>query len=69
MAAAGLLLGWQLTVLAFFIGCVLGSVIHLIRMRVSGVDRMLAMGPYLSAGLFIAMLWGNYFISWYLNSF
>ena len=69
MAAAGLLLGWQLTVLAFFIGCVLGSVIHLIRMRVSGADRMLAMGPYLSAGLFIAMLWGNYFISWYLNSF
>ena len=69
MAAAGLLLGWQLIVLAFLIGCVLGSILHLIRMKVSGADRMLAMGPYLSAGLFIAMLWGNSFINWYLSSF
>lgn len=69
MAVAGLLLGWQLVVLGFFIGCILGSVIHIIRMKVSGADRVLAMGPYLSAGLFIAMLWGNIFINWYLNSF
>ena len=69
MAVAGLLLGWQLIVLAFLIGCVLGSILHLIRMKVSGADRMLAMGPYLSAGLFIAMLWGNDFIKWYLSSF
>ena len=69
MAVAGLLLGWQLIVLAFLIGCVLGSILHLIRMKVSGADRMLAMGPYLSAGLFITMLWGNSFINWYLSSF
>ena len=69
MAAAGLLLGWQLIVLAFFIGCILGSMLHLIRMKVQGAERMLAMGPYLSAGLFIAMLWGNGFIEWYLSSF
>lgn len=69
MAVAGLLLGWKLVLLGFFIGCILGSVIHIIRMKVSGADRVLAMGPYLSAGLFIAMLWGNIFIGWYLNSF
>ena len=69
MAAAGLLLGWQLIVLAFFIGCILGSMLHLIRMKVQGAERMLAMGPYLSAGLFITMLWGNGFIEWYLSSF
>ena len=69
MGVAGLLLGWQLIVLAFLIGCVLGSILHLIRMKVSGAERMLAMGPYLSAGLFIAMLWGNSFINWYLSSF
>ena len=69
MAAAGLLLGWQLIVLAFFIGCILGSMLHLIRMKVQGAERMLAMGPYLSVGLFIAMLWGNGFIEWYLSSF
>lgn len=65
MAAAGLLLGWKLVILAFFIGCILGSVIHIIRMKLAGADRVLAMGPYLSAGLFIAMLWGNSFLDWY----
>ena len=69
MAVAGLLLGWQLIILSFFIGCVLGSVLHVIRMKVAGADRMLAMGPYLSAGLFIAMLWGDSLISWYLSGF
>ena len=69
MAVAGLLLGWQLIILSFFIGCVLGSVLHIIRMKVAGADRMLAMGPYLSAGLFIAMLWGDSLISWYLSGF
>ena len=69
MAVAGLLLGWKLVVLGFFIGCILASVIHIIRMKVLGADRVLAMGPYFSAGLFVAMLWGNTVISWYLNSF
>lgn len=64
MAAAGLLLGWKLVILAFFIGCILGSVIHIIRMKLAGADKVLAMGPYLSAGLFIAMLWGNSFLDW-----
>lgn len=32
MFGAGLLLGWKGAILAFFVGCILGSVIHLIRM-------------------------------------
>ena len=67
MAAAGLVLGWPATVLALFIGCVLGAVIHTIRMRVSGEGKMLAMGPYLSAGIVIALLWGEKFINWYMR--
>lgn len=67
MAAAGLILGWKLTILAFIIACVLGSVIHIIRMKVSGAEHMLAMGPYLSMGIFIAALWGNKMVDWYLN--
>ena len=69
MAVAGLLLGWKLAVLAFFIGCIVGSVIHLLRMRFSGADKVLAMGPYLSVGLFIAALWGNAMIGWYVGMF
>ncbi len=67
MATAGLMLGWKLIVLAFALGCIIGAPIHLIRMKVSGADRVLAMGPYLSVGIFIAALWGNNLISWYLQ--
>lgn len=67
MAACGLILGWRLIILAFLLGCILGSVIHLIRIRVSGAGHMLAMGPYLSAGIFLAALWGDSWIGWYLG--
>lgn len=69
MAAAGLLLGWKLIILAFALGCLLGSVIHILRMKLSGVEHVLAMGPYLSMGIAIAALWGNQMISWYLGMF
>jgi leader peptidase (prepilin peptidase)/N-methyltransferase len=67
MAAAGLLLGWKQIILAFLLGCIIGSVIHLLRMKLSGADRVLAMGPYLSAGIAIAALWGEQMLNWYLN--
>lgn len=69
MAACGLLLGWKLIIFAFLLGCVLGAVIHVIRMKVSGEGRVLAMGPYLSMGVLIAALWGEQMINWYLGSF
>ncbi len=69
MAAAGLLLGWKNCILAFVIGCVLGSVIHLIRMKVSKRDHVLAFGPYLAAGITIASLWGDILVKAYLSTF
>ena len=68
MAVCGLMLGWKLILLAFSLGCILGAVIHVIRMKVSGEKHVLALGPYLSAGVFIAMLWGDILIRWYLNT-
>lgn len=67
MFACGLILGWQRIILAFLLGCIIGSVIHLIRIRVKGAGHVLAMGPYLAAGIFLAALWGNSWISWYLS--
>jgi len=67
MAAAGLLLGWKKTTLAFFVACILGAVIHSIRMRVSKKEHMLAMGPYLCAALWICALWGDAMIAWYFG--
>ena len=68
MAAAGLLLGWKLIILSLGLGCLLGSVIHLILMKVQNKDRVLAFGPYLSLGIFISMLYGEQIIDWYINT-
>lgn len=67
MAATGLLLGWKRNILAFLLGCIIGSVIHLARMKISKADRVLAMGPYLAVGVAIAAMWGTEMIAWYLG--
>ena len=67
MAYAGLLLGAKNIIFAFILACILGSVIHTIRMKVKKRNNLLALGPYLSAGIFIAALWGSRFWTWYLG--
>ncbi len=69
MAAAGLLLGWELVILAFFIGCILAAIIHPIRMKISNIGRALAFGPYLSIGIVVALLFGRQLITWYIETF
>ena len=69
MAVAGLLLGWKLCIFGFIAGCIIGSIVHIIRMKVTGAEHMLAMGPYLSAGLFLGMLFGDRLISAYMGYF
>ncbi len=67
MATAGLLIGWKLIILAFALGCIIGAPIHILRMKIAKADRVLAMGPYLSIGILIAVLWGESIIRWYLG--
>lgn len=69
MFAAGLLLGFKNIVLALIFGCILGSVIHIVRMRCFGAENKLAFGPYLSGGIFIAMLFGDTLLNWYFSLF
>lgn len=69
MAAAGLFLGWKLALVALILGCFYGSVIHIIRMKVSGEGKQLAMGPYLAAGIVSAMWFGSYIVEWYASFF
>ena len=61
----GLLLA--VNILAFLLGCVLASVIHLTMMAIKKADRYMSFGPYLSAGIYIAMIWGEQLVSWYLS--
>lgn len=67
MAACGLILGWQKILLAFLLGCILGSVIHLIRMKAFHADHTLALGPYLSAGILLTALYGDLWIHSYMK--
>jgi leader peptidase (prepilin peptidase)/N-methyltransferase len=69
MGAAGLVLGGGLILLAFMIGCVLAAIIHPIRMKINHLNRLLAFGPYLSAGIIISMLFGKQIVDWYIQSF
>ena len=66
MAATGLLMGWKKIIVAFILACIIGTVVHLIRMAIKKVGRKLAFGPYLSMGIFIVMIWGEQLVSWYL---
>lgn len=69
MAVAGLFLGWKLIIVALIAGCLYGSVIHIIRMKVSGEGKQLAMGPYLSAGIVTALWFGKDIVTWYSGFF
>lgn len=65
MFAAGLFVGWKLIFVAMLFGCFYGSVIHIIRMKVSGKDHVLAFGPYLAMGIVTAIWFGEGIVSWY----
>lgn len=67
MAAAGIFLGFPGILLAFLIGCVAGTILHVFRMVVMHAGRRLALGPYLSFGIFVAMLYGGDLLNWYLG--
>ena len=66
MAATGLLMGWKKIIVAFILACIIGTVVHLIRIAIKKVGRKLAFGPYLSMGIFIVMIWGEQLVGWYL---
>ena len=67
MAAAGLFLGWQNTLLAMFFGIVFGGMygIYLLASKKAGKKDHFAFGPFLCAGIVIAMLFGGPVLEWY----
>lgn len=71
MAVVGIFLGWKLTWLALFIASIIGSIIGIVLIMLKKKDRkaMIPFGPFLSLGIMISMLYGQYIISFYLNLF
>ncbi|WHH59664.1 A24 family peptidase [Petroclostridium sp. X23] len=71
MAVAGLFLGWKLILLALILGCIVGSVIGLALILLKKIQRRdkIPFGPFLATGIFIAMLYGNQILQWYIGMY
>ena len=69
MAAAGAFLGWKSIIVAFLIGCIIASITSIILILLRKIKRtdMIPYGPFLSLGIFIASLYGEKIISWYIG--
>jgi len=67
----GLLLGLPNVLAALFLAFFFGAIIGLILMGFGkkGLKSEIPFGPFLIAGTFIAMLWGEQLINWYMNIF
>lgn len=69
MAVCGLLLGWQRILLALGLAAILGSAvmlpIHIIRKKERATP--IPFGPFLAAGVWIAMCFGTELVQWYLK--
>lgn len=69
MGVAGFLLGWENTLLAAFIGLILGGAVAVMLLARKTKDKHMAFGPYLCIGIMTALLFGDIIIQWYFNLF
>jgi len=66
LALVGAALGWQGALLAVMLGSLLGSAVGIVRWTlVKG--KYLPFGPFISAGAFVAAVWGRDILVWYLG--
>ncbi len=71
-AMLGAFLGWQKIILIFFAGAVIGLIVSVIAMYFSKKvrsTRMIPFGPFLAAGAFLAIAYGDVIISFYIDHF
>jgi leader peptidase (prepilin peptidase)/N-methyltransferase len=68
-AVIGLFLGWPNGLLAVLLGCLLGALVGITLLLTGRKGRKDAIpfGPYLAAGTLLAMLYGDYWLAWYLG--
>lgn len=70
MGAAGLLLGFPVILVAFFIAVLTGGTQALILLRKGKTGKtMMPFGPHLALGIFLAFLYGKPILDWYLSLF
>ena len=67
----GLFAGWKLTALSILLSIYLGGIIGgcLLLFRIKKRGDHIPYGPFIAIGTFIAILYGNEIIQWYLQKF
>jgi len=70
-AASGFLLGWQNMLVGGFLALLSGGAwgVYLLASKKKGRREHFAFGPFLAAGIYIALLAGERLIAWYLQLF
>ncbi|QSX34007.1 prepilin peptidase [Shewanella avicenniae] len=70
MALFGAWLGWQMLPLIILLSSLVGAVIgiSMILFKNMGRNNPIPFGPYIALAGWIAMLWGNDIVSWYLST-
>lgn len=70
-AVLGLVLGWKLVLLAFFMSTFLGAIFGLIGLVIKKVERGKPMpfGPYIAFGTIVTYFYGVELINWYSMNF
>lgn len=68
-AFMGLILGFKLSLLALFIGYLIGAIVSMLLIATGKATRktMIAFGPFLVLGTFVGLFFGKELIEWYLN--
>jgi leader peptidase (prepilin peptidase)/N-methyltransferase len=72
MFAVGALLGWRLTFLTLFLGAFSGAIIGvavIALQKEKNMQTQIPFGIFLGIGSFIALLFGEQMIAWYLKTF
>ncbi|MDD3253181.1 MAG: prepilin peptidase [Lachnospiraceae bacterium] len=69
MGACGLLLGWKLSLVSLFLAVLTGGLygIYLLAAKKKGRKEHFAFGPFLCAGMCLALFWGTSLTRWYLG--
>ncbi len=68
LAALGAWLGWTVLPLIILLSSLVGAVIGLAYLAIRRQSAPFAFGPYLAIAGFIALLWGQDIMGWYLGS-
>ncbi|EGR0127301.1 prepilin peptidase [Vibrio vulnificus] len=69
LAALGAWLGWQYLPMIILLSSVVGLIFGLIQLRLQkqGIEMAFPFGPYLAIAGWVALMWGDSLMSWYLN--